>query len=820
MAASFYSSGAFDQLDVEEAEKRQNGGEPITNGVNGSRPASSTSSFYPISGAVNAKSKAAVVDSPWTRRREDADGPDRPSSRERRHRSSWHAALNKRLVAMEDVEELLHTADEMLTGFDMLNTITVLNRLSRLRGASRLHHDPRVLEVLYRIEAWLSHAGIPGASEMVGPEIVHARHLASITTALARLHWKESTPGRLLRIIASIAPPLLAAARPRDLSNLAWGFATLDLRKFDSVMMAIAREAVVQISEFTEQNLSNTCWAYAKIGIRHDPLIKAIADETLRKLPQFSAQGLVNTLWGFATLVIKGEECLGQSSWQLICALLEEIMKRLPDCTTQELSNSSWACCRLGVRHDGFMAAVAQQGLKIVQDYTCQDLANTAMAFAKPNIYNQQFLEALAHQSARKMRQFEAREVSNALWSFTILGPGVVGPDWLDPALDHFLNLIRMRQYEGWELVQVVNACWPHREHLQLWTKLERTFQERVFMRVVHALEAIIGRDQGLQGMALPTAEVENAVPIKLLNAGPATHGSLSAAQRMPERLSPLESARRGAQRLIDELQVDFLGPVFTRVAMRRLGLIDPCDFRGSTAFSQGQEPGTFDGPEWGGRARDAVAAALQQMREDLPFMWFDRFGPHERRVISWIAFDLEVSISSNGLEGRWSEHLRETGRITGFSLDEHRAMDKRGVETFTRLQEQWKGEVLFSLQDVRKGQEWLQGLFAQHDRAGHTERQALLEVILEIVSAIRRLERKQSQLLGGRAATQPETSIELGLFDGSLGAAVSGQMQVFVCHFCCISCMAAICNFARRFPHVKMHIDYDDCWRTRLLDV
>lgn len=46
----------------------------------------------------------------------------------------------------------------------------------------------------------------------------------------------------------------------------------------------------------------------AKIGLRHDPLIKAIADETLRKLHDFSAQGLVNTLWGFATLVIKGEE--------------------------------------------------------------------------------------------------------------------------------------------------------------------------------------------------------------------------------------------------------------------------------------------------------------------------------------------------------------------------------------------------------------------------------------------------------------------------------------------------------------------------------
>ncbi|CAE7225219.1 unnamed protein product [Symbiodinium pilosum] len=470
------------------------------------------------------------------------------------------------------------------------------------------------------------------------------------------------------------------------------------------------------------------------------------------------------------------------------------------------------------------MAAVAEQGLKIVTDYTCQDLANTAMAFAKPNICNRPFLQALAHHSARKMRQFEAREVSNALWSFTIVGPGVVGPDWLDPALDHFLNLIRMRQYEGWELVQVVNACWPHRGQLKHWAALERTFKERVFMRVVHALEAIIGRDQGLQGMEEPTAEAEITVPMKLLNAGPATHGSLSAAHRMPERLSPLESARRSAQRLIDELQVDFLGPIFTRVAMRQLGLIDPSDCRGGSAFSEGTGSEEItNSPEWGVQARSAVAASLEQMRRELPFMWFDRFGPHERRVISWIAFDLEVAIGSNGLEessGPWHEHLRETGRITGFSLDEHRAMDKRGVETFTRLQEQWKGEVLFTLHDVRKGQEWLQGLFAQHDRAGHTERQALLEVIIEIISAIRRLERRQSQFLHGRAVTQPETSIELGLFDGSLGAAVRGQMQVFVCHFCCISCMAAISNFARRFPHVKMHIDYDDCWRTRLLDV
>ena len=30
----------------------------------------------------------------------------------------------------------------------------------------------------------------------------------------------------------------------------------------NQVLMAIAREAVVQIQDFTEQNLSNTCWAF------------------------------------------------------------------------------------------------------------------------------------------------------------------------------------------------------------------------------------------------------------------------------------------------------------------------------------------------------------------------------------------------------------------------------------------------------------------------------------------------------------------------------------------------------------------------------
>lgn len=790
--------------------------------------ASSFTSFYARKGNVSSKD-VTVPQLPWTRNQE-----ERSNSRERRHRSSWHAALNKRIVAFERAEDLLAMVNTDLDSFDVLNTVTALNRLSRLDGSRALSRDFRALEILYRIEAWLSRASSPCADKD-GPEAVLPKHLASISTALARLRWRDSTAGRVLRMVASIAPEMIPLARARDLSNLAWAFATLELKGFDSLLLAIAREAVVQIGDFTEQNLSNTCWAYAKIGLRHDPLIKAIADETLKKLPQYTAQGLSNTIWGFATMVIKGEECLGQSAWQLISALLEELITRLPDCPTQQLSNSAWACCRLGVRHDGFMAAIAEQGMRKLPYYTPQDLSNTAMAFAKPNIHAQDFLRALVREAAAKMRRFEAREVSNITWSLSILSlqqPGLIDAAWLDPALEHFTSLVRLDfdrtnwregDFEGWEMGQLLNACWAHRAELRHWPRLAEAFREHIYGPVVIAMAAIVGRGpafqgdapslQGLRLRSLPApANITSGAQSRLLSAGPLTHGAL-ASRGLPEApKEPLDLARRNAQSMIEVLQVDFLGPVFTRTALRELGFVDPEDLRAGNAFTA--EPCGQQAPAWGGQARAAVEDALARLKAGLPFMWFDRFGPHERRVQCWVAYELEVEVEVSSADGPLRKQLREGGRIVTFSQDELRAMCQHGQETLARLEAQF-GEVLFTLQDVRRAQEWLKGLFAQHDRAGHCERQALLEMTLEVINALRELQRRCPSATPG-----VDRSVQEGWFDGSCGVTVRGSIRMYVCHFYCISCLAAISNFARRFPEVTFHADYDDCWQTRLLDI
>lgn len=50
-------------------------------------------------------------------------------------------------------------------------------------------------------------------------------------------------------------------------------------------------------------------------------LVPAVLNALLNELCYYSQ--------GFATLVIKGEEILGQSAWQLVCALLDELRERL-----------------------------------------------------------------------------------------------------------------------------------------------------------------------------------------------------------------------------------------------------------------------------------------------------------------------------------------------------------------------------------------------------------------------------------------------------------------------------------------------------------
>ena len=81
--------------------------------------------------------------------------------------------------------------------------------------------------------------------------------------------------------------------------------------------------------------------------------------------------------------------------------------------------------------------------------------------------------------------------------------------------------------------------------------------------------------------------------------------------------------------------QVDFLGPIFTRVAMRDLGFLDPQDRRGLGAFGRAAEPPNgATTPQWGAVARRAVAEALEKIREELGVL---EHGFCEHLLFFWV---------------------------------------------------------------------------------------------------------------------------------------------------------------------------------------
>ena len=61
----------------------------------------------------------------------------------------------------------------------------------------------------------------------------------------------------------------------------------------------LAREAEKRMRGFKPQNLSNTAWAFATLGLVDVQLLTALMREAER-LGDFKAQGLANTAWGLA----------------------------------------------------------------------------------------------------------------------------------------------------------------------------------------------------------------------------------------------------------------------------------------------------------------------------------------------------------------------------------------------------------------------------------------------------------------------------------------------------------------------------------------
>jgi len=78
------------------------------------------------------------------------------------------------------------------------------------------------------------------------------------------------------------------------------------------LMAALAEEMQRKAQQMNPQNLANSAWAFAKLGITNKPLMAALAKEMQRKAQQMNPQELANSAWAFLRLRISAPALMTQ----------------------------------------------------------------------------------------------------------------------------------------------------------------------------------------------------------------------------------------------------------------------------------------------------------------------------------------------------------------------------------------------------------------------------------------------------------------------------------------------------------------------------
>ena len=145
-----------------------------------------------------------------------------------------------------------------------------------------------------------------------------------------------------------------------------------------------------------------------------------------------------------------------------------------------------------------------------------------------------------------------------------------------------------------------------------------------------------------------------------------------------------------------------------------------------------------------------------------------------------------------------------------------------------------------------------LRPIFAQHDRSGHAERQALLQLAHRIRRAAATVAAAENGDGGGALVEPPqerakplrrrrdllgqddESSCDvvglreeekvgertgadnIDLLSATWAAAARGSARLFVAHTPCLSCVAVLCQFRGRYSGVQVQVAFDEWSETR----
>lgn len=235
-----------------------------------------------------------------------------------------------------------------------------------------------------------------------------AQALCNITWAYAHLELQSSP-----LLVALVAESLtkMNTFSPKELSMLLWSLATLKHCPSPIFLVAAAKRTALTIRLFNPLDASNISWAFAVLGHHRASLFNILAGHAVVRITKFNMQMLSQLLWAMATAKAQGSQ-------QLFSATAMQLRVHLHSCTPGQLSMALWAFAALGHSPGPFLDAALPLLRTHAFGLSTYDLANAAWAVAKFDRQDADVWSTLARASKLKANDFLPSSLPRLAWAF------------------------------------------------------------------------------------------------------------------------------------------------------------------------------------------------------------------------------------------------------------------------------------------------------------------------------------------------------------------------------------------------------------------
>eukprot|EP00913_Durusdinium_trenchii_P002511 g2322.t1 len=155
---------------------------------------------------------------------------------------------------------------------------------------------------------------------------------------------------------------------------------------------------------------------------RHELLMNAVAQELAEGVSTWSQQNLANILWAFAKVLVQPRPA------RAIQAVAEDVLLTLNAWSALNMANLTWALAKLALRHERLYSAIDARGRpggardettehecqQKLWHFSPQNLVNVAWAFAKVLLVRRSFFEELGTCATQLAPDFNPQNCSNA----------------------------------------------------------------------------------------------------------------------------------------------------------------------------------------------------------------------------------------------------------------------------------------------------------------------------------------------------------------------------------------------------------------------